>query len=116
MRVALTQTLERAGFAVETAQDGRLALEAISTGGMPDLITLDVEMPRMNGLETLHAIRHSPGGGAVPIFMISSRSAEHNRQVALGLGATGYFTKPYPVEDLIAAARATRQPAAASGV
>ncbi len=106
MRVALTQTLELAGFTVELAQDGRQALEVISAGGMPDLITLDVEMPRMNGLEALYAIRHSPGGSVLPIFMISSRSAADQRRAAYELGATRFYTKPFPVDELTAAARA----------
>ena len=110
MRVALTQTLQKAGFIVTTAQDGRQALDAIAASGMPDVITLDVEMPRMGGLETLYAIRHSPGGAATPVFMISSRAAEGDRATALSMGATRYFAKPYPPEELIAAARVIIQP------
>ena len=66
MRVALTGTLQSAGFKVLTARDGQEALDVLKREGLPGLITLDVEMPRMDGLETLFAIRQMPGAQSCP--------------------------------------------------
>ena len=92
MRRALRDTLTRAGFHVQEATDGRDAL-AVCTRGMPDLITLDMEMPGMDGLEALSALRLLPNGGAqVPVFMITSRQQARHRAAALAAGVTLYET------------------------
>jgi chemosensory pili system protein ChpA (sensor histidine kinase/response regulator) len=116
MRLALTRTLEHAGFTVETARDGQEALEHVRTHGMPNLVTLDIEMPRMDGLETLYALRHLSGGENIPIFMLSSRSGKKHRRTADKMGATRYFTKPYHDTEFVAAVReATTTTAAMAG-
>jgi len=106
MRVALSGTLQGAGFTVLTARDGQEALEALKRDGLPSIITLDIEMPRMDGLETLFAIRQMPGAGDLPIFMMTSRGGTKHRRAAEQLGATQYFTKPYRDAELANAARA----------
>jgi chemosensory pili system protein ChpA (sensor histidine kinase/response regulator) len=106
MRVALTGTLQSAGFKVLTARDGQEALDVLKREGLPGLITLDVEMPRMDGLETLFAIRQMPGAEDLPIFMMTSRGGARHRRAAEQLGATRYFTKPYRDSELSTAARA----------
>ena len=104
MRRALRDTLNKAGFQVREAADGREALTTCSRA-MPDLITLDMEMPGMDGLEALSALRLLPDGGAgVPVFMITSRQQARHRAAALAAGVTRYFTKPYDAEELIGAA------------
>jgi chemosensory pili system protein ChpA (sensor histidine kinase/response regulator) len=105
MRLALTRTLEHAGFMVETARDGQDALEHVRTHGLPQLVTLDIEMPRMDGLETLYALRHMPGGDNVPVFMLSSRTGKKHLRTADKMGATRYFTKPYHDTEFVAAVR-----------
>lgn len=105
MRVALSGTLQSAGFKVLTARDGQEALEVLKREGMPSLITLDVEMPRMDGLETLFAIRQMNGAQDVPVFMMTSRGGAKHRRAAEQLGATRYFTKPYRDSELANAAR-----------
>jgi chemosensory pili system protein ChpA (sensor histidine kinase/response regulator) len=105
MRTALTQTLSSAGYAVLAARDGQEALELIRTRGMPRLVTLDVEMPRMDGLETLYAIRHLSGGEHVPVFMLTTRSGQKYQRTALQLGANRYFTKPYHDREFLRAVR-----------
>ncbi|MDB5077381.1 MAG: hypothetical protein JWO42_3560, partial [Chloroflexi bacterium] len=104
MRRAIRDTLTKAGFNVEEATDGREAL-TICIRQMPDLITLDMEMPGMDGLEALTALRLLSGGGAtVPVFMITSRQQARHRAAALAAGVTRYFTKPYDTDELIGAA------------
>jgi len=103
MRIALTQTLGHAGFRVLTARDGQEALELIRTNGLPNLVTLDIEMPRMDGLETLYAIRNTEGGAAIPVFMLTSRSGHKHKRTAMKLGATRYFTKPYHDREFLRA-------------
>jgi len=109
MRVALTGTLQGVGFTVLTARDGQEALDALKRDGLPALIMLDIEMPRMDGLEALFAIRQLPGAGRLPIFMMTSRGGAKHRRAAEQLGATRYFTKPYRDSELAAAARAALQ-------
>jgi chemosensory pili system protein ChpA (sensor histidine kinase/response regulator) len=110
MRAALMQSLKHAGFMVISARDGQEALEIIRTQGLPNLITLDIEMPRMDGLETLYAIRQMTGGKELPIFMITSRTGQKHRRTAMKMGATRYFTKPCNDNELIGAVQeATRQ-------
>ncbi|MGH2345402.1 MAG: response regulator, partial [Chloroflexota bacterium] len=103
MRRALRGTLARIGVRVREATDGREAL-SMCAAGMPDLITLDMEMPGMDGLEALSALRLLPNGGAaVPVFMITSRQQARHRAAALAAGVTRYFTKPYDQDELIGA-------------
>lgn len=106
MRVALSGTLQSAGFTVLTARDGQEALDVLKREGLPSLITLDIEMPRMDGLETLFAIRQIPGARGLPVFMMTSRGGAKHRRAADQLGATRYFTKPYRDSELAGAARA----------
>jgi len=106
MRVALSGTLRNAGFTVLTARDGQEALDVLKHEGLPSLVTLDIEMPRMDGLEALFAIRQMPGAEALPVFMMTSRGGAKHRRAAEQLGATRYFTKPYRDSELAAAATA----------
>ena len=104
MRRALRDTLGKAGFSVQEAVDGHDALNSCIRQ-MPDLITLDMEMPGMDGLEALTALRLLPNGGAgVPVFMITSRQQARHRAAALAAGVTRYFTKPFDSDELLSAA------------
>jgi chemosensory pili system protein ChpA (sensor histidine kinase/response regulator) len=103
MRKALSQSLSHGGFTVITARDGQEALEIIRNRGLPELITLDIEMPSMDGLEALFAIRNMAGGESVPIFMITSRTGRQHQRTAMQMGATRYFTKPYRDSEFMSA-------------
>jgi len=99
-RRGLAQLLGDAGYDVITAIDGLDALSQIETAP-PDLILVDMEMPRMNGLElTAHLRGHQTFNG-VPIVMITSRATEKHRSQALRTGVNEYITKPYLEHDLI---------------
>ncbi len=105
MRRSLAEVYAEAGFRVDTAEDGEAALAIIARTGMPELISLDMEMPRMNGLEMLSILRQLPGGQHVPVFMITTRGQDRHRAAAIKAGVTRYFIKPFSSEELLAAAR-----------
>lgn len=101
VRKATVRFLEREGYLALTAKDGQEALEMLALGHQaPDVVLLDVEMPRMNGFECLKAIRQTPRHADLPVVMITSRTAAKHRQRAEDLGVQGYLGKPFPEEEL----------------
>ena len=94
--------LSRAGFATEDAEDGCAALSQFA-GAMPDLVVLDVMMPRMDGTELCRAIRRT---SQVPILFLSSRDDEVDRIVGLEIGGDDYLTKPFSPRELVARVKA----------
>lgn len=99
-RRSLAQFIEDAGFEVHTAKDG---LEAINTMQVkqPDLLLVDMEMPRMNGLELTSHVRANEATRNIPVIMITSRSTEKHRQKAKGVGVNFYMTKPFSEDELL---------------
>ena len=93
--------LEREGFRVITAKDGVEALQLLQDH-IPDVILLDIEMPRMDGFEVAKNIRTSSRLRDIPIIMITSRTGEKHRDHAFELGVNKYMGKPYQ-EDLLLA-------------
>lgn len=89
---------------VGTAKDGLEALEMLEKFD-PDLILMDIEMPRMDGFEVLETVRQNPAWNHVPIIMISSRTAEKHQQRAEQLGANSFLGKPYQNQELMALIR-----------
>jgi chemosensory pili system protein ChpA (sensor histidine kinase/response regulator) len=116
MRRSLTDIYQNGGFRVETAEDGEEALATIARNGLPDLISLDMEMPRLNGLEMLSVLRQLPGGDQVPVFMVTTRGQERHRREALKAGVSRYFTKPFDGAEMLAAAWAACGAAAAGNI
>ena len=94
--------LEHAGFAVVSASDGTEAL-ARARSDRPDLIVLDLGLPKLDGLDVTRALRM---GGAVPIVILTGRSDESDKLVGLELGADDYVTKPFSPKELVARVRA----------
>jgi chemosensory pili system protein ChpA (sensor histidine kinase/response regulator) len=92
--------LRRQNMEVLTAKDGVEAL-ALLEDRIPDLILLDVEMPRMDGYELTRHIRRSPKLEAIPIIMITSRTGEKHRRLGLELGVNRYLGKPYQEAELL---------------
>lgn len=119
MRHVLSNALKKAGWNPVQARDGVEALELIHRASdPPDLILLDIEMPRMDGYEFLATIRAQSQYRSVPIVMLTSRGGDKHREKAMGLGATGYIVKPFQEEaliqqagDLIKASRAAQRKA-----
>ncbi|OYQ66861.1 hypothetical protein B9G53_03225 [Pseudanabaena sp. SR411] len=100
-RQALYLTLEKFGYQVIQAVDGREAIEQLARSSEIQAVLCDVEMPNMNGFEFLAACRKEPRYLNIPIVMLTSRSGAKHRGVAQMLGASGYLTKPYLEQELI---------------
>lgn len=105
VRELLSMTFNKVGYRVEQARDGQEAWEKLRSGLPCDLVFCDIEMPRMDGLELLSRIQKDPNLVDLPIAMLTSRGADRHRQMAITLGAKGYFTKPYLEEALLDAAQ-----------
>ncbi len=100
MRKVTGRVLERHNFEVVAARDGIEALERLEER-VPDLMLLDIEMPRMDGYELATAMRADPRYKDVPIVMITSRSGDKHRQRAFEIGVQRYLGKPYQELDLM---------------
>jgi len=101
--------LEAEGFEVIEASDGEKGLEMARTQ-QPDLLVLDLMLPRMDGYKVCRALKFDDRFRHVPIFILSARSGETDRRLALDLGADDYLTKPYEVRDLVTRIRAKLPP------
>jgi chemosensory pili system protein ChpA (sensor histidine kinase/response regulator) len=102
MRHVLSSLVKKAGWNALQARDGVEALEILeSAPRQPDLVLLDIEMPRMDGYEFLATVRGQPGRASLPIVMLTSRGGEKHREKAMGLGASGYVVKPFQEETLL---------------
>lgn len=101
LRQTLALTLERAGFRVLQARDGREAIEQLQQSASVQLVVCDIEMPNMNGFEFLSQRRQDPQLSRVPVAMLTSRSSQKHRWLAMQLGASGYFTKPYLEQEFV---------------
>ncbi|WP_323813402.1 Hpt domain-containing protein [Cellvibrio sp. NN19] len=99
VRKVTTRFLEREGFRVISAKDGVEALQVLQDQ-IPDVMLLDIEMPRMDGFEVAKNIRTSSRLKDLPIIMITSRTGEKHRERAFSLGVNKYMGKPYQ-EDLL---------------
>ncbi len=100
MRRVAERMLSRSGYRVALAKDGADGVAQLQTT-KPDLVLLDIEMPRMDGFEVASFIRHDAGLSDLPIIMITSRSGEKHRQRAADLGVNGYLIKPYQEQQLL---------------
>jgi chemosensory pili system protein ChpA (sensor histidine kinase/response regulator) len=100
MRKVTGRVLERHEFEVMTAKDGIDALEKLNER-VPDLMLLDIEMPRMDGYELATAMKADERLAGVPIIMITSRTGDKHRQRAFDIGVDRYIGKPYQENDLV---------------
>lgn len=105
VRELLSMSFNKVGYRVEQARDGQEAWEKLRSGLPCDLVFCDIEMPRMDGLELLSRLQKDDQLSRIPIAMLTSRGADRHRQMAVDLGASGYFTKPYLEEMLLDAAQ-----------
>ena len=101
VRRFLSLTLEKAGYRVEQAKDGLDALEKLLGGLQINAVVCDIDMPRLDGYGFLARVKSNPAFKQLPIVMLSSRSSDKERQLAINLGATAYFYKPYNKQELL---------------
>lgn len=102
IRQLLAFAFDKAGFAVAEAGDGEAALAEVARAA-PDLVVLDINMPRMDGLEVCRRLRSQ---GEVPVLFLSSRDDEFDRVLGIELGADDYVTKPFSPREVVARANA----------
>jgi chemosensory pili system protein ChpA (sensor histidine kinase/response regulator) len=102
VRKFTTRLLTRDGHEVVTARDGVDALKTLAER-TPDVILLDIEMPRMDGFEFAKTIRSDPKTASIPIVMITSRTADKHRKRAAELGVDRFLGKPYQEDELLGA-------------
>jgi DNA-binding response OmpR family regulator len=102
--ISLEYLMKREGFDTAVAADGEAALAALEKAP-PDLVVLDVMLPRMNGFEVCRRIRADPRWGALRILMLTAKGRDTEVEKGLGLGADAYVTKPFSTKDLVAQIR-----------
>jgi chemosensory pili system protein ChpA (sensor histidine kinase/response regulator) len=104
VRRVTQRLLERHGYEVLQAKDGVDALRQLQDQ-MPDLMLVDIEMPRMDGFELTRNVRGHAATRDIPIIMITSRTAEKHRRMAFDIGVNEYLGKPYQEDELLALIR-----------
>lgn len=102
----IAYNLQKAGFDIVTAFDGETALAQVKEHA-PQLIVLDLMLPKISGWEVCRALRQDPSlGRSVPILMLTARGEEADKVVGLELGADDYMVKPFGMRELVARVRA----------
>ena len=101
----LSYNLEKEGFSIVKAYDGEDALRLVRSE-KPELMILDLMLPKMNGLDVCKAIRRNPEIANLPIIMLTAKGDEVDKIIGLEVGADDYVTKPFSVKELVARVRA----------
>jgi DNA-binding response OmpR family regulator len=97
---SLSFLMKQAGFVVRVARDGNTAVRTIESEA-PDLVLLDIMMPRCDGYEVCRTIRANPAWDGVRIIMLSAKGRELDRRKGLELGADDYVTKPFSTRQIV---------------
>jgi DNA-binding response OmpR family regulator len=98
--ISLEYLMKKEGFQIAVATDGEAALKQASSF-LPDLILLDVMMPKKSGFEVCQALRADPAQAAVKIIMLTAKGRETEVAKGLALGADAYVTKPFSTKELV---------------
>ena len=101
VRKVTQRLLHREGYQVVLAKDGVDALRLLEDA-LPDVMLVDIEMPRMDGFDLTKAVRSTPRLASIPVIMITSRTADKHRNHAMQLGVDAFLGKPYPEDELLA--------------
>ena len=101
VRRYLSLTLEKSGYKVEQAKDGQEAVDKLLNGLSVQAVICDIEMPRLDGYGVLEELKDRAEFQNLPIVMLTSRSNEKHRKLAMNLGASAYFSKPYNERELL---------------
>ncbi|PSB00808.1 hybrid sensor histidine kinase/response regulator [Merismopedia glauca] len=105
VRRYLAVMLEKEGYQVEQAKDGQEAVDKLLGGLVVQAAICDIEMPRLDGYGVLEALRSQTAFTDLPIVMLTSRNSEKHRMLAMNLGASAYFSKPYTEPELLGTLR-----------
>lgn len=100
IRQMVSFTLKSAGYEVGEAADGQAGLNQAQAGRF-DLVLTDQNMPVMDGLSMIRALRKMPGYGATPILMLTTESSEQMKAMGRAAGATGWLVKPFDPQKLL---------------
>lgn len=98
--LSLEFLMKRAGYSVSKASDGQAALDAIETDP-PDLVLLDVMMPKKTGFEVCETIRANPRWSSIKVILLTAKGRDVDREKGLALGADDYITKPFATQDVV---------------
>ena len=104
IRQLITVNLELEGFEVETAEDGQDCLDKVKAFA-PDVITLDIMMPRMDGWEAATALRDDDETASIPVVLLSARAQQADLSRGDKIGVEAYLTKPFDPDELIKTVR-----------
>lgn len=107
----LSFMLERQGYQVTHAADGRAAVEHVASQPPPDLVLLDVMLPYVDGFEIVRVIRTQAGWETTPVIMLTAKNTERDTVRALEAGANDFIIKPFQPQDLLARLRRVLKPA-----
>ncbi|MFT3819721.1 MAG: response regulator [Rubrivivax sp.] len=97
---SLSFVLEREGFAVRAALDGEAALRELRASA-PDLLILDLMLPKMNGFEVLKAAKADPALKTVPVIVLTAKGQAQDRRMVEEIGAEGFMTKPFSNREIV---------------
>jgi DNA-binding response OmpR family regulator len=102
--LSLEYLMKREGFEVQVAIDGEAALQAISAQ-LPDLVLLDIMLPRKDGFDVCQQIRSHPQWQSIKVVMLTAKGRDTEVSKGIALGADAYMTKPFSTMDLVAQVR-----------
>lgn len=108
--ISLEYLMKRAGYEVAIAGDGEAALQALASRA-PDLVILDVMLPKLNGFEVLQRIRGDARWKGLRVLMLTAKGRDTEVARGMTLGADAYLTKPFSTKDLVAHVQRLLQPA-----
>lgn len=97
---SLSFVLTREGFEVEAALDGEAAIARLC-GNLPDLLILDLMLPRLNGFEVLKRVKADPALRALPVIVLTAKGQVQDRRMAEEIGVDGFMTKPFSNREVV---------------
>ncbi|MCK9517132.1 MAG: response regulator [Ottowia sp.] len=97
---SLTFILTRAGYEVSSVADGEAAMQRLRAE-RPDVMILDLMVPKLNGFEVLKRVKSDPALASLPVLVLSAKGQAHDRQMAEEIGADAFVTKPFSNRDLV---------------
>ena len=106
---AISYILSKDGWTVHTHSDGETAMDKVMQG-VPDLIILDVMLPGRSGYDILRDLKAQKATADVPVMMLTARGQAKDREMAIGLGATRFMTKPFSNAEVLESVRALATP------